>query len=82
MAGLSFTGRENLRGGLGRDDFVFGEGAGVSGPIYAGAGTDAHNCQAYITGVSLNRATGAATGTGGTANPELGNGLIAKQWGG
>ena len=65
---LAFTGIENLTGGLGRDDFVFGDGAGVSGVLDGGVGINTLDYSAYITGVSLNRATGAATGTGGASN--------------
>ena len=65
----TFTGVENLVGGSGDDVFVFADGAGVSGAIAGGAGTNTLDYSAYATGVYVNLQTGIATGVaGGIAN--------------
>jgi Ca2+-binding RTX toxin-like protein len=68
VGGFSFSGVENLSGGSADDTYVFANGAGVSGVINAGGGTNTLDYAAYLTGVTVNLTTGAATGTGGVAN--------------
>jgi hypothetical protein len=62
---LSFSAIKNLTGGTGADDFVFSNGAGVTGAIDGGGGTDALDYSAYTTNVIVDLVTGAATGVGG-----------------
>jgi hypothetical protein len=62
---FSFSAVENLTGGTGNDTFKFNAGAAVTGKITGGAGTNTLNYAAYTTAVTVNMATGAATGTGG-----------------
>jgi Ca2+-binding RTX toxin-like protein len=62
---LSFTGVENLVGGTAADTFQFSDGQGVTGTINGGAGTNTLDYSLYTTGVSVNLASGTATGTAG-----------------
>ncbi|UCD79969.1 MAG: LEPR-XLL domain-containing protein, partial [Desulfobacterales bacterium] len=64
---LSFTGIENLTGGLQQDTFDFDDGAGVDGMINGGLGVNTLDYSAYTTGVTIDLGTGAATGTGTAA---------------
>jgi hypothetical protein len=70
VGNVTFSGVENLTGGTASDTFKFGAGKGVTGRIDGGAGTDTLDYSAYLTGVTVNLTTGAATGTGGIANVE------------
>jgi hypothetical protein len=63
--GVSFTAMQNLIGGAGADTFVFADGAGVSGNIDGGGGTNMLDYTAYSTGVDVNLQTGTATGVAG-----------------
>jgi Ca2+-binding RTX toxin-like protein len=61
---FTFSGVENLTGGFYSDVFVFANGAGVTGVIRGGPGTNTLNYSAWTTGVFVNLATGFATGAG------------------
>jgi hypothetical protein len=63
--GISFSAFQNLTGGSGADNFVFSNGAGVSGGIDGGGGTNALNYAAYTGNVIVNLQTAGATGVGG-----------------
>jgi hypothetical protein len=64
--GISFTAFQNLTGGSAADTFVFADGAGVSGNIDGGGGTNMLDYLAYTTGVTVDLAAGTATGVGGS----------------
>ena len=67
--GLNFSAFRKITGGAGEDTFVLSDGAGLSGSIDGGAGNNWLDYSAYTTGVTVNLATGAATGFGAaTAN--------------
>ncbi|WP_196137586.1 hypothetical protein [Aliikangiella sp. G2MR2-5] len=53
VAGVSFTGFNNLTGGTGNDSFVFGAGGSLSGNLTGGDGTDTIDYSA-LTSVSVN----------------------------
>jgi hypothetical protein len=61
---IAFSGIASLVGGSGDDAFVFSTAA-AGFTINGGAGTNTLDYSAYTTGVSVNLATGSATGTGG-----------------
>ena len=61
---VGFTGFENLTGGTAADVFQFAAGAGVSGRVDGGNGADTLDYSRYSASVTVNLATGAATGTG------------------
>ena len=61
---VGFTGFENLTGGTAADVFQFAAGAGVSGRVDGGNGADTLDYSSYSASVTVNLATGAATGTG------------------
>jgi hypothetical protein len=64
--GVSFTSMQNLTGGAGADTFVFSDGAGVSGTIDGGGGTNTLDYSAYASSnVLVNLQTAFATGVGG-----------------
>ena len=65
VAGLYFSGFGNLSGGSGDDVFVFSDGASLTGSIKGGGGTNWLDDSAYTTAVTVNLATGKATGIGG-----------------
>jgi hypothetical protein len=66
---FSFSAVENLTGGSGVDEFAFGNGKGVSGALDGGAGSNWLDYALYTTPVTVNLATGTATGVpGGVAN--------------
>ncbi len=60
-----FSDVENLTGGASDDVFLFSGGAGLSGTIMGGGGTNTLDFSAYTAAVTVNLATGAATGTAG-----------------
>src|SRR5262249_27291093 len=66
--GPSFTEVENLKGGSFNDTFKFSNAARVDGTIDGQGGTDTLDYSAYTTSVTVNLATGVATGTGGVLN--------------
>ncbi len=67
---FSFSSIENLTGGTLADEFVFGDGVGVTGAINGEVGTDTLNYSAYTTGVAVDLQAGTATGTAGISNIE------------
>ncbi len=69
VAGVAFTAFPNLTGGTGMDIFKFSAGQGVTGAINGGGGGDWLDYASYTTAVSVNLATGNATGvSGGVTN--------------
>jgi hypothetical protein len=65
VGGLAFSGIENLTGGTGVDEFVFGAGVGVSGKIDGGSGSDNWlDYAAYTTAVAVDLTPTANTATG------------------
>jgi hypothetical protein len=62
---VTFLRMANLVGGAGNDLFVLSNGAGVTGSIDGGAGTDTLDYSAYTTGVAVNLSAGTATGIKG-----------------
>ena len=66
VAGVSFSGFGSLVGGTGNDTFVFSDGASLTGSIDGGTGTNWIDMGADSTNVTINLATGKATGVGGT----------------
>ncbi len=85
--GMSFVAVEKLTGGSATDLFALSAGKGVTGSINGGGGENTLSYALYTTPVTVNLATGSATGivggvsnlqnvTGGSANDILlGNGL-------
>jgi hypothetical protein len=65
VAGVTFSAFANLIGGTGVDVFKFSAGKGVTGKINGGGGGDWLDYASYTTPVTVNLATGAATGVGG-----------------
>src|SRR5262249_62011507 len=61
---------EKLRGGNNDDVFRFNDNAKVTGKIDGLGGNDTLDYSLYTSAVSVNLATGVATGTGGVANIE------------
>lgn len=80
---INFLSIQSLHGGTGADEFIFSNGAGVSGVVDGGDGVDLLNYSAYLTPVLVDLVSGSATGvgvlasgtfenlTGGTANDRL-----------
>lgn len=62
------AGMESIKGGSGSNLFVFEDGAVFAGTLDGGTGTTTLDYSQYSTAVSLNLATGAATGTAGIKN--------------
>src|SRR5208283_2360161 len=59
----------NLKGGSGNNDFVFQNGASISGMITGGSGgINELDYSAYTSAITVDLATGTATGTGGISN--------------
>src|SRR5262249_18770468 len=58
---VSFLRMANLVGGAADDRFIFSNGAGVSGSIDGGAGTDTLDYSAYTSAVAVNLSAGTAT---------------------
>jgi hypothetical protein len=63
-----FSGIVSLRGGAGRDWFRVGPGASFSGSFLGGGGLDTLDYSAWSSSVSINLATGKATGVSGTVS--------------
>src|SRR5262249_42664508 len=80
VSGLAFSNVQNLIGGDGPDTFVMGRGTdatgavtigGITGRIDGGGGFDFLDYTAWTSSVTVNLATGAATGIGvGISNVE------------
>src|SRR5262249_36560862 len=67
--GLTFAGYANLQGGSAADAFQFASGGSVSGSVNGGgasSGSDTLDYSALAGPVSVNLASGTATGIGGT----------------
>jgi Ca2+-binding RTX toxin-like protein len=62
--GFFFSGVENITGGSGNDIFRFSAGAGVTGILSGGFGTDLLDFSAYTTGVEVNLSLGIMTVNG------------------
>jgi len=67
-SGVSFTSVQNLVGGAGADTFVLADGAGVTGNLDGGAGSNALDYSAYTRNVLVDLALGSATGVGGSVS--------------
>ena len=65
---LDFSAVASLTGGDASDDFIFANGARITGEIHGRGGINQLDYSAYRTGVYVNLLTGAATGTGGISN--------------
>ena len=68
VSSITFSGMTNLTGGSGADTFTLANGAGVSGKIDGGVGTDTLNTS--TTSVTVNLFTASATGAASIANFE------------
>jgi len=66
--GIDFSSVENLTGGTDTDDFVFGDGIGVTVAIDGGGGTNTLDYSADTSGVVVDLGAGTATGTGSVSN--------------
>jgi len=66
--GIAFSKMANLVGGSATDTFAFQAGGSVSGSIDGGGGGDWLDYSAYNAAVTVNLATGSATGVDGAAN--------------
>src|SRR5207237_9475651 len=64
-SGIAFSNFPNLVGGIKSDTFYLNHGAGVTGSIDGGSGTNALDYSTYTTGVTVNLGLGTATGTAG-----------------
>jgi Ca2+-binding RTX toxin-like protein/WD40 repeat protein len=67
---VQFAGIENLRGGGGRDWYVFADGGSVAGVVDGGAGTDVVDWSAWSAAVEVDLEAGEASGTGGLVDVE------------
>ena len=67
---VAFTGIERLTGAAAGDTFVFQDDANVSGIVDGGGGVDLIDYSASNNTITVNRATGAASKTGGIASIE------------
>jgi hypothetical protein len=64
---VSFAGVQNLSGGGGNDDFVFSDGAGLTGNLDGGSGGGGTlDFSAYSSSVIVDLQSGTATGVGGS----------------
>ena len=70
----NFVSMENLTGGNNSDTFDFSNGAGVTGTINGGGGTDTLNYSAYLSSVVVDLGANAATNVGTVLNFENING--------
>jgi hypothetical protein len=64
--GVSFSNFQNLTGGTGDDTFAFANGAGVSGTIDGGGGSNLLDYSPYATPVTVDLSANSATGVGRT----------------
>jgi hypothetical protein len=71
IGATNFTGIANLTGGSGNDTFQFSNSAAVSGKIDGGGGSNALSYALYASGVTVNLATGTATGASSIANIQV-----------
>ena len=62
VGGVAFNGFGNIQAGAGNDNFIFNDGATLSGTLNAGLGNNTLDESAYRTAVSANLATGSITG--------------------
>ncbi|MFG6094118.1 CHAT domain-containing protein [Leptothoe sp. ISB3NOV94-8A] len=62
---LAFNGFENLNGQAGNDNFIFSNGASITGTLTGGDGSDTANYSAYTTNINVDFQTNNATGLGG-----------------
>jgi len=67
---IQFAGMENLRGGEGRDWYVFADGGSVAGVVDGGAGADVLDWSAWSAAVEVDLEAGEASGTGGFVDIE------------
>lgn len=67
---VAYSNIQNLFGGTGADDFVFGVGGSVGGIIDGQGGSDTLDYSAFATSVTVNFQTGTSTNTGGISNIE------------
>jgi hypothetical protein len=72
VGAVSFTTFQNLIGGTGSNDFVFSNGASVTGNVVGGGGTETLDVSAYTTAVTVNLAGSTATATT-TGNSPIGS---------
>lgn len=70
VAGINFTGVENLTGGSESDHFRFANAQRVTGTVDGGAGYDDLDYSAYTNGVTVNLQTSVTTGAGRFAGIE------------
>jgi hypothetical protein len=70
VAGIGFTGFEHLTGGSGADSFAIASGAGLTGTLDGGQGTDRIDYSAWDSAISIAPTAGIATGFGAIANLE------------
>jgi hypothetical protein len=68
VGSTAFQGFADLIGGSGNDTFKLANGAGATGTIDGGAGTNTLDDSAYQTGVVIDLALGVATNLGAVAN--------------
>jgi hypothetical protein len=68
VAATNFTAIANLTGGSGNDTFQFSNNGAVTGAINGGGGSNTLSYALYATGVTVNLATGTATGTSSIAS--------------
>ncbi len=68
VGGVTFSSVQNLTGGTGNDTFVLSNGAGITGALNGGGGSNSLNAAAYTTPVNINLANNTATGTGNISN--------------
>ncbi|WP_421781721.1 hypothetical protein [Kiloniella litopenaei] len=65
---VTFSGVENIKAGASNDNFVFSDGAGVSGVLDGGSGTNTADYSNYNSFVVFNESTNQYTGLGGAVN--------------
>lgn len=65
---VTFSGMDNLSGGSLGDTFLLRDGQGVSGTVDGRGGINTLDYSAYTTAVTVDLASGQATGSGGVSN--------------
>ncbi len=65
---VTFSGVENIKAGASNDNFVFSDGAGVTGVLDGGSGTNTADYSNYNSFVVFNESTNQYTGLGGAVN--------------